>query len=65
MQRVLTNGKINIGAYQFPDKKRVALCVREGNKIVTCGYFNTPESAEFFMDKLAECVGAEKEEQDG
>lgn len=58
MPLVLTNGKISIGAYQLPDKKKIALCVEEGNGIYTCGYFTKPKHAEFFMQKLAECVGA-------
>ena len=57
MGTILTNGKINIGAYTFRDRKRVALCVEEGNRIVVCGYFNRPENADFFVDKLGELIG--------
>ena len=63
MPKVLTNGKIRIGAYSLPDRKKIALCVEEGNKIVVCGYFTRLEHAEYFMDKLAECVGVEKEQE--
>ena len=63
MPRVLTDGKIKIGAYRLPVKKKIALCVEEGNEIVVCGYFTRLELAEYFMDKLAECVGAEMEQE--
>lgn len=64
MLNVLTNGKIRIGAYSLPDRKKIALCVEEGNEIVVCGYFTNLEKAEYFMDKLAECVGAEEEKKE-
>lgn len=65
MALVLTNGKISIGAYQLPDKKKIALCVVEGNGIYTCGYFTKDEDAEYFMRKLCECVGVEHEDDNG
>lgn len=65
MPLVLTNGKISIGAYQLPDKKKIALCVEEGNGIYTCGYFTKPKHAEFFMKKLGECVGVKREVDNG
>ena len=65
MARVLTNGKIKLGAYRFNDRKRIALCVAEGNEIVICGYFSNEENAEFFMDKLGECVGADGGKDNG
>lgn len=61
MPRVLTNGEIKIGAYRFQDKKKIALCVEEANTIAVCGYFSGEDHAMFFMEKLAECVGAEKD----
>ena len=57
MPTVLTNGKIKAGAYRFSDKRRIALCVEEGNAIKICGYFTSEEHAKFFMDKVAECIG--------
>lgn len=66
MPRVLTNGKIKVGAYKFSDRKRIALCVDEGNAINVCGYFTSPFHAEFFMDKIAEIIGQKKDgENDG
>ena len=64
MARVLTNGTIKVGAYRFKDRKRIALCVAEGNQIIVCGYFTNEHSADFFMDKVAEIIG-QREEADG
>ena len=58
MATVITNGEIKIGVYHFSDRKKPALCVAEGSSIVICGYFSSESNAEYFMDKLAECVGA-------
>ena len=63
MLTVLTNGKIRIGAYSLPDRKKIALCVEEGNEIVVCGYFTNLGNAEYFMDKLSDLVGAEMEQE--
>ena len=63
MPRALTDGKIKIGAYRLPDKKKIALCVEEGNEIVVCGYFTRLENAEYFMDKLAEIIGVKEEKK--
>lgn len=63
MLNVLTNGKIRIGAYSLPDRKKIALCVGEGNEIVVCGYFTKLGNAEYFMDKLSDLVGAEMEQE--
>ena len=58
--KVLTNGKINIGAYLFPDRKKPSLCIEQGAEIVVYGHFNSIEQADEFMDKLAELCGAVK-----
>ena len=59
MARTLTDGKISIGAYMFPDRKKPCLCIQEGNKIVVYGHFNTVEGADEFINKLGEMVGAD------
>ena len=64
MPRVLTNGKIKVGAYRFPDRKRIALCVEEGNTINVCGYFSSVDNAEFFMNKIAEIIGQKDGDND-
>ena len=61
MDKKLTNGKISIGAYMFPDRKKPCLCIEEGNEIVVYGHFNTIDGADKFMDKLGRLVGAEME----
>lgn len=58
MPRVLTDGNIKIGAYMFPDRKKPALCIEEGNEIVVYGYFQSSNGANDFMDRLGELVGA-------
>ena len=60
--KVLTNGKINIGAYLFPDRKKPSLCIEQGAEIVVYGHFNSIEQANEFMDTLAELCGAERED---
>lgn len=65
MHNVITDGKTKVGAYNIPDRKRIALCIEEENAIVICGYFTKPKYAEFFMKKLGECVGAKKEDDNG
>lgn len=62
MAKVLTNGKTNIGAYLFPDRKKPLLCIEQGAEIVVYGHFNSKEQANEFMDKLAELCGAVRED---
>ena len=62
MAKKLTNGKISIGAYMFPDRKKPCLCVEEGNTCVIYGHFNTAEGADKFIDILGKMVGALFEE---
>ena len=59
--KVLTNGKINIGAYLFPDRKKPSLCIEQGAEIVVYGHFNSIEQADEFMYKLAEMCGVVRE----
>lgn len=62
MAKKLTNGKISIGAYMFPDRKKPCLCVEEGNKITVYGHFNTIDGADQFIEILGKMVGAKFEE---
>ncbi len=55
----LTDGKISVGAYMFPDRKKPCLCYEEGNQITVYGHFNTRAGANEFMRKLGQLVGAE------
>ena len=63
MPKVLTNGKIKIGAYMFSDRKRPSLCVEEENRIYVYGHFNSLDGANRFMDKLAELIGCPNESE--
>ena len=62
MANVFIKGDVRIGAYQFPDRKRKALCVVEGNVATVCGYFSSDELADHFMASLADMFGLEEEE---
>lgn len=57
MDKVIYNGKIGVGVYQFRDRKRPSICVVEGNKITVCGSFHNEYDADFFMGKLIEVIG--------
>ena len=60
MPKVITNEKVSIGAYLFPDRKKPSLCIEQGSEIVVYGTFNSIQQANEFMDKLAELCGAVK-----
>lgn len=59
MPRVLTNGKVKIGAFMFPDRKKPMLCKQKGNEIVAYGSFRSIEAANHFMEALGKLVQAE------
>lgn len=67
MAKVLTNGKISIGAYMLPDRKKPCLCVEEGDQITVYGHLNSIDGADEFMDKLGRLVGAKMDggDEDG
>lgn len=62
MLKVITNGKIRIGAYLFPDRKKPSLCIEQSAEIVVYNHFNSIEQADEFMDKLAELCGVVRED---
>ena len=63
MGKVLIKGNdTKIGVYQFADKKKPRLCVVKGNEIVSYAIFNSMESAEEFMDEVAEFFGVTHKE---
>lgn len=51
---------VSVGATKFPDRKRPALFIMEGNTAQVYGYFNNDECAILFMQKLAELLGVAK-----
>ena len=54
------NKDITISAEKFPDRKRPAICITEGNFMNVYGYFKNDIEAEIFMNKLAKLVVDER-----
>ena len=64
MPKIITyGGDTKIGAYMFRDRKKPCICVQKGNKITIYGTFNSIESADKFMDELAEFLRAKVGEE--
>lgn len=63
MPKVLTNGKVSIGAYMFPDRKRPSLCIEKDNTISVYGTFHNREQANEFMDELGKLCSAYDEKE--
>lgn len=61
MGLVISNGKVKIGVYTFPDVKRPRLCVEKGNSIISCATFRNDECAELFMNELIDMFNLKKE----
>ena len=62
MGKVVTDGNISIGYEYFKGvRKKPCIVVRIGNEYFTLGTFANEGNAEFFVDKLAEMVGAKDE----
>ena len=51
---------ISIGAMKFPDRKKPALCIKEGSRTQAYGYFNNDGCATLFMEKLGGLLGVTK-----
>ena len=65
MAKVITyGGDTKIGAYMFSNRKKPCICVQKGNQIAIYGTFNSIESADKFMDELADFIGAKAGEQE-
>lgn len=64
MGRVLTDGKVKIGAYILPDRKKPCLCVEKGNTCTIYGHFIDCDRANDFMSELAALVGARNDEEE-
>jgi len=45
-----------IGYSTFPDRKKPAICVMEGNRVYSLGTFTDEKRAQFFIDKLYELL---------
>ena len=65
MAKVITyGGDVEIGVHMFPDRKKPCICVQKGNHITIYGTFNSIESADNFMNELADFLGAKAGEQE-
>lgn len=60
--KVLRKGNIEVGAFEFPDRKKIALGIKIDNEVTVYGYFQSRFGANAFMEDLAVFVGAEPEE---
>ena len=61
MAKVITDGKVKIGAYRFRNKTFPCLCVDDGNGTLSIyGDFYSIEAADDFMNELGELVQAVK-----
>lgn len=52
-----------IGAFEFPDRRKPILGIKIGTEVFCFGYFNSKEAADDFMIALGEFVGAEPEKE--
>ena len=60
MPKVITyGGDTEIGAYKFPDRKKVCLCIKKGNVITVYGTFNSEYCENNIMDELGKFLCAE------
>ncbi len=60
MAKVITDGRISIGASMIPGRKKVALIIQDGNAIKVYGYFSSKELANEFMDRIGELCHAKR-----
>lgn len=63
--KVLKKGNTEIGAFEFPDRRKPILGIQIGCEVICYGNFYSKESADDFTDALAEFVGAEPEVRHG
>ena len=59
---ILEKGDISIGTFHFPDRKKPSLAVKTKRGIQVYGQFLNDETADEFMQILADFCGAVKEE---
>ena len=56
---ILSNGKLSLGVYHFPDRKRPALCVNEGNSLVKWAINNIPSVDAVEVVRCRDCKRSE------
>lgn len=60
--KVLKKGNVEVGAFELPDRKKIALGVKVDNELTVYGYFQSRLGADAFIEDLALFVNAEPEE---
>lgn len=45
----------------FPDRTKPSICIREGNRIYSLGYFDSKKKAEYFVNKVIEVLSMNKD----
>lgn len=60
--KVLKKGNVEVGAFELPDRKKIALGVKVDNELTVYGYFQSRLGADAFIEDLALFVNTEPEE---
>ena len=61
--KVLVRGDTEIGAFEFPDRRKPMIGIKIGNEVICYGSFRNKESADCFMDALALFIGVKEESE--
>lgn len=61
---IFQNG-VEVGAMNFPDRKKPMLCIKNGERICVYGLFKSEAHARDFMHLLAQLVAAKDETSGG
>lgn len=61
----IKKGDTMIGCQTIPERKKPVIGIMEGNQYVVYGQLHDKESAEEFMEKLADFFGVERGAEDG
>ena len=57
------NEDIEIGAFEFPDRKKPILGIQKGNQCVVYGHFIDKERADEFINRLGELLHVRDENE--
>lgn len=64
MGKFLRKGDFAIGSFHIPGRKKPYIGIAHGNEVVAYGQFHDEESADCFMEELADLTGAKGEWKD-
>lgn len=62
--KVLRKGNVEVGAFELPEKKKIALGIKVDDELTVYGYFQSRLGANAFIEDLALFVNAEQEEKE-